>query len=202
MNCPKCENQKTQPITKDGSKRYCPDCNHSWDIDSRKNKEGSVDFSAVPDAKKFIDALIKDQEISPEIRAVIETQLISMLMDQWFDGFKGGQLASIVYARSHYDNGKTRSKSTSATGKHEGRPESSGSQASNGEDGSSEQPDHGSSSGDKRSRERVSGIDFFYPRHVKVPENVYQEAAIIGRTMENITKIDYDGRHLSVSIKV
>ena len=204
MNCPKCNATEIVAMSDDGKHLYCPKCNHAWKKGNENAETGTLDFQGVATAKKVFDVLTGGRDdMSPELRTALETQMTGIIFEQWFEGFKAGQMANIVYVRDYYGNGKARSKSNSTTGQHEEGTSGTGEQVSNGENRSSGEPNSGSSASNQRVRENVGGVNLEYFQHIKVPENIYAEVAEIVEALgnNNILRINYDGRTLQPVIK-
>ena len=207
MSCPKCQSTNAVPIDQSAKFMYCPSCNHSWAVgkeqESLNGESGSFEFSGIPTAKRVFDVLTGGRvDMTPEMRSALETQMVAIIFEQWFEGFKAGQLANIVYVRDYYGNGKARSESASSNGEHQTGTSSSGEQTSNGEDGSSGNQNQRTQERYQTVRERVGGVDFVYPKHIMVPENVLQHAAELSEKLsgENFM-FNYDGRAIRVDIK-
>jgi hypothetical protein len=196
-------------MTPDGKYLYCPSCNHSWEKGkeevSLQGGDGTLEFSGVSTAKRVFDVLTGGRDdMTPELRSALETQLTGIIFEQWFEGFKAGQLANIVYVKEYYnDNGKTRSKSTGTTGVNEDGTGGNSEPISKGKDSSNEYKGGGAGSSNQRVRENVGGVSLEYPQHIRVPENIYAEVAeLVDRIgLDLITKVDYNGRTLQPVIK-
>lgn len=206
MNCPKCNNSTAVPIDQSAKFMYCPSCNHSWAVgkeqESLQGESGSFEFSGIPTAKRVFDVLTGGRaDMTPEMRSALETQMVAIIFEQWFEGFKAGQLANIVYVRGYYD-GKTRSESTSSTGESTNGTSEVDAKASVGENGIGGNENSRTTERYQTVRERVGGVDFLYPKHIKVPENVLQHAAELSEKLsgENFM-FNYDGRAIRVDIK-
>jgi len=102
MKCIKCGSTNTSPIDKDGKYVYCLGCNHSFKL-GVVSATSDMKFSGVPASEGILDKLT----LQPQDRAMLQTHIAGEFMTQWFDGFKAGQMASIVHARKYYD-GKNR----------------------------------------------------------------------------------------------
>jgi len=208
MNCPGCKSEDLQPINKEETHFYCTNCNNGFQKGAKEIADGSLNFEGVVTAQKIFDVLTGERDdMSPELKSALETQMTGLIFEQWFEGFKAGQLANIAYTRNYYDNGKTRSKSDSTTDKHGNGAEHTTSKASHREDSSSRDSDPKSNSSDSRVKELVAGVKFTYPKHIKVPENIYTQLALLVDDLlhhtehKEIKQVDYDGRYLSVIFK-
>ena len=203
-NCPECNSTKLQPINKEGTHLYCTDCNSAFKEGAQKVEQGSLGFNGVVTAQKVFEILTGGRDdMTPEMRSALETQMTGIIFEQWFEGFKAGQLANILYVKEYYnDNGKTRSKSTSTTGQHEGRTETTGGKSSDSENSSGRESNSQPQSGNQRIRELVGGVQLEYPQHIKVPENVYAEVAeLVDSLSVKPERVKYDGRTLQPVIK-
>ena len=131
MKCPGCGSDKIQPINKDKTHFYCTECNAGFQEGAKKVEHGHLEFAGVDASQRIFEMLTGDRkDMTPEMKAALETQMTGIIFEQWFEGFKAGQLANIAYVKGYYnDNGKTRSKSTSTTGQHEDGTSRSGEQA-------------------------------------------------------------------------
>ena len=211
MTCPKCGSPKTQPISE--IHFYCVNCNHTWSTNNKEEPKGTLDFTGAVTAKRIFEVLTKDQEFTPEFRAALETQITAIIFEQWFEGFKAGQMASILYAREHYGKGGNdvtepvreseartpgvRIKDSSATAPREtsgsGRP----GQRRRAEDGAAQR------SVNSPIRERVGSIELVRSPGV-VPENVYRALAYVCeeklRGTEFVTGATFDGKRLMFQV--
>jgi len=117
MKCPKCETpgMKLQPGTK--KYYYCSGCNYAFSVDEKYNaKEFELNFEGLAPVKSILDFIAGVAELNPVTRSIIETQMTAALFEQWFEGMKAGQLASIVYAKEFYNDGKNRDESRREVG--------------------------------------------------------------------------------------
>jgi len=205
MKCPKCNSEKIVPINQDEQYLYCPSCNHSWKEGKEKQsleEKGTLDFKGVPAAKEIFEFLTgENSNMTPEMRSALETQLVGVIFEQWFQGFKAGQLANIVHVRSYYD-GETRNEPNSTVRQHEKGTNNSRKETDIREDSFSRKPNINASGGNQTIRERIAGITFEYPRHIKVPENIYTQAAEVScKLAGEVFKFRYDGRVLIIEVK-
>jgi hypothetical protein len=169
--CPKCQSTKSQIVSHDQGMYYCPDCNHAWG--GKKESSGTLAFNGAEDAKQLFEMMFKNQNVTPEIRAIWETQITAVMMDQWFEGLKVGQLLSITYAKDFY--GKDRNESSRATGSRQEAVKVAS--VGNRKDGlrtrTNDPADPRNAGVDRTVTERVAGIDFSYPyslSHQVTPE--------------------------------
>lgn len=191
MKCPSCKSPRVQQITDDGLRLYCVDCNHAWKKETpTENPSGEMSFNGVPAAKQIFEALTKGQNLTPEFRAALESQITAILLDQWFNGFKAGQMASILYAKEHY--GKDRNDTSATTSSCNQGKRGSGIQ-NFASAGSGEKRGNGTgkcgcgqASGTKKQsdttvRKRIGrdGVELTYPRNVLVPENLEKALAYV-----------------------
>jgi hypothetical protein len=212
MDCPKCKSKKIQNISQ--HKFYCVNCNYAWDSSNGANEtSGKLDFSGAITAKKIFEVLTKDQDLTPEFRAALETQITSIIFEQWFEGFKAGQMASILYAREFY--GKDRIASSTTTREGQGRnggPEEENTrgprngkerrsrpgQRRRAEDGGIERPHN------TKIRKRIGPVELEYERVDKVPESMEKYLAYLSQEVWKETSwiktITYNGS-LVVEIK-
>lgn len=207
--CPKCKSEKVQIISKSSTKYYCVSCNYAWDYKNKIGEpEGSLDFSGAISAKRIFDVLTKGQDFTPEFRAALETQITSVIFEQWFEGFKAGQMASILYAKEFYGKDRDGTNKTvsgreggdaSTSKKDPGEPiERKGSitragQRRRAEDGGIE------GYGAPEVRTRIGPVELRHPRNVKVPESVEKQVAYLfqevwGGNTYWIKSLTFDGR--------
>jgi len=209
MECPRCKSKKIQPISRPSdNKHYCVDCNYAWDTtQSAKEAKGTLDFSGAITAKKIFDILTKDQDLTPEFRAALETQITSIIFEQWFEGFKAGQMASILYAREFYGKNRIATGPTALEGKGRIREP---------EEKDSSGPRHGEKRGSSTKqrrraedggiegrnspeiRKRIGSVELTFKRGVTVPEEIERLVAYLSQEVwpntEWINSLRYDGK--------
>jgi len=212
MHCPMCRYVAPQEITNNGDKYYCIKCNYSWSVENEcKEPKGDLSFSGIPLAKELFKLLTKDQEISPEMRAALESQMSAVIFDQWFEGFKAGQMASILYAKEHYGKDRNESRTTTGpcknpvkrnqVGKNRITRRSQDPAANPGMGKKGRQPREGIETGgiDNLSwiKERVGehGVELNYPRHLKISEDIYELITKMGSDL--YPRVFYDGNCVS-----
>lgn len=202
MICPKCRSQKTQHIDHGKNAFLCIECNYSWKPENgAKEPKGNLSFNGIPEAKQIFEALTKGQDFTPEFRAALETQITAILFDQWFNGMKTGQMASILYAKEHY--GKNRDDSTGTDSSCGGR--TSGTQRP-GQDRRVRREQDTANPGAKEISqtvtERVNGGVLKYPRGLRIPDNMFTEIAKMNDELPGFIKRDYfwDGHKLTVQV--
>lgn len=201
MTCPKCKSQKVQPVTSDGNRLYCVDCNYAWKKENGKNEhEGNLNFEGFPKARQIFDALTKGQSFTPEFRAALESQISAIILDQWFEGFKAGQMASILYAKEHY--GKDRNDSLGTTNSRGGRTAETTSPGKNSKRKRIEDPANPRTARpDFTVKERVNGIIVEHPGNVRCPDNMFEEIAKVSEKLDmKIKKFAYDGHSLNAEL--
>jgi hypothetical protein len=192
-------------------KFYCVDCNYSWDASHKGNEpKGTMNFTGAVTAKKVFEVLTKGQDFSPEFRAALETQIVGIIFEQWFEGFKAGQMASILYAREHYGKDRNGSEGTTLPSD-EGTGETGKQNPSSAKDGKEGR----GRSGQRRRpedvgvkehyyptvRKRISGIEFTHPRNIIVPENIERKVAMIVQDTPLPSNMHYDGKSLTTEWK-
>lgn len=202
MICPKCKSKIVQPITEDKQKFYCVDCNYSWKKEnSDKEPEGTLEFNGIPAARQIFEVLTKGQEFTPEFRAALESQVTALLLDQWFEGMKAGQMASILYAKEHYGKGRDEPKGTACTCKT--KSQGDGRVGQNRRTRRSQDTSNPGNEGlSPTIRERVNGGELTYPRNLKLPENMLQQVALMIEDCPGVLtkKYHWDGRKLTVEV--
>jgi hypothetical protein len=100
MPCPKCGSKAITPVSADSIRMYCSSCKHTWHKGKeQENKEGTLHFEGIPNAKFIMDLVLQNQTIDVANRAMIVAQITTTLYDQWFEGFKVGLLADIVHQK-------------------------------------------------------------------------------------------------------
>lgn len=201
MKCPKCNSQKTQPVTDDNLRFYCVDCNYIWKKENGANESsGTLSFEGIPKAKQIYEALTKGQEFTPEFRAAMEAQITGLLLDQWFEGMKAGSMASILYAKEYY--GKNRDDSEGATSPSKEREGRTRETRENRRSRRVEDTaDPRASMRNITARERINTIELTYPRGILVPENVREAVAIQTDINPHILSAHFDGHKLTADIK-
>lgn len=107
MMCPQCSKaDDVSRIDTEGKFHFCLKCNYTWAISEKgtkkENKKSDMSFRGLPVAQQFLQNLCKIERLPPEIKASMEAQLTTLLMEQWVDGMRAGQVASIVHAMDHY----------------------------------------------------------------------------------------------------
>lgn len=202
MICPKCASTNVQPITDDRERLYCVDCNFAWkNINGVAEPKGTLSFDGVPKAQELFKILTKGQEFTPEFRSALESQLVAMLLDQWFDGFKGGQMASILYARGSY--GKNRNECTGTVEAGKERTGGANKIGKSREIRRREDPANPRASENSPTiTERVNGGTITYPRHLKLPGNMCGAIAqmIAGAPSWVSNKYHWDGSKVIVEV--
>ena len=185
---------------------YCPDCDTSYKKNDTKKITGSMDFSGVLNATQIVQNIYSnDPEASLEEKAVVTAQITGLTQEQWFEGFKAGQLATALFHRSNSHDGKNGIKSHSTGKKYKGGIRVLGEDVSTGKDGGSESSDPSITGRPKRIREFITGIEFFYDSHLQVPDNVYMMAAELSngakeQGYKNFS-FKYDGGSLSLVVQ-
>ena len=201
MVCPKCKSKKVQPITDDKKRFYCVDCNYSWKFENEnKEPKGNLIFNGIPTAKQLFMALTKGQVFTPELRAALESQITALLLDQWFEGFKAGQMASILYAKEYY--GKNRNEPTRTTCLC--KQGISGTQRV----GQDRRIRRAQDTAHPRAAEvnptiteGIHGAKLSYPRGLRVTEDVYTKVANLCEKNPNMAKqFHWDGHKLTAEI--
>ena len=113
--CPKCENEKVQPVTQDAKVLYCTNCQHTWKKGKEReslNEKHEMGFNGVMPAAAIINNLRNSTDLSDEMAAALTAQITGTLFEQWYEGFKTGLLAQVVANKEkNNDDGKTRSES-------------------------------------------------------------------------------------------
>ena len=153
------------------------------------------------DGASSINTILNALQLDPTTRILIESQLTGIVFDQWFTGFKAGQLASIVHAREFYGKSRNelggtdssreeRTRATSGVGKNSIRSRSDDSSRS----GIACRPD--------TIRERVSGIELTRPSDVSVPEHIYETiASTVSASPGVYVSVHFNGTTLSYALK-
>lgn len=181
---------------------YCPECDTSFKPTDTKKVDGSMDFSGAISATQIVQNIYRnDIEASLEEKAVVTSQITGLTQEQWFEGFKAGQLATALFHRSKENDGENGTKSERSSGEHKTGTRDVGKNVSVGKNSVSESSDPGAERRPRRIKEIVSGVEFFYASHLKVPDNIYLMAAEIVSGMEyvgiNNFSFSYDGGTLS-----
>jgi hypothetical protein len=190
------------PVTQDNNKLYCPKCKHAWD---KKNlpKEGSLTFDGIPQAKMFIDLIMKNDDIAPPNKAGLVAQLVGTFYDQWFEGFKAGLIADIVYKLDREkENGKDSTGQQRKDGEHRsGDQESS---VSNDQDSSPRGSLSDASGRITRIKELVAGIEFVRPANIHLSDDFYSKVAEhLTRFPEGkVVKAETNGSTVSVTFNL
>ena len=184
---------------------YCPDCDTSYKKDDTKKVSGSMDFSGVLNATQIVQNVYNnDPEATLEEKAVVTAQITGLTQEQWFEGFKAGQLATALFHRSNSHDGKNGIESHSASRQHKAGTRVIREDVGNGEDSGSKPSDPSASGRPKRVRELVAGVEFSYDSHLIVPDNVYMLAAEMATRIKDMTKnfsFTYEGGSLSIIIR-
>jgi hypothetical protein len=192
MVCPKCKSEKTQIISNTSTKFYCVNCNHSWDTQNKIEPKGTLDFSGVISAKRIFEVLTKGQEFTPEFRAALETQITAIIFDQWFSGFKAGQMASILYSKEFY--GKNRDETNSTVSGSEGRDDST----------SGENIRVEGKTGHAVSRTRIGPVELISHLGVEVPESIEKMISYLAHEVWGgtswIKSLTYENKKLKIDI--
>jgi len=104
MKCPRCSQSKdVTRVDSDGKYHLCIKCNFSWATGKEtEEKAADVNFRGLPTSQQFVEAFAKIENLDPVIKSAMEAQLTGLLMEQWIEGMKAGQLASIVHAKEYY----------------------------------------------------------------------------------------------------
>lgn len=213
MICPKCKSKNVKPITDDKKRLYCVTCNYSWKPENGdKEPEGTLSFNGIPTAKQIFDVLTRGQTFSPELRAALESQVTALLLDQWFEGMKAGQIASILYAKEYYMkqcqegdiNGKDRNDNGRADQTCPSRIRNPNRVGENRRSRRAEDTANPRSAEYNHSiTERINGYCLKYSRGLKVPENLYLQIAQLADVLPSCIKkeIHWDGHKLTLEVE-
>jgi len=209
MKCPKCKTPSSEPVTKNGNKWYCPKCNYAWDKQS-PDKKGTLKFDGVVQAEVLVNAFTKGQNVSPEIKTAMLAQITGGYLDQWFEGFKCGTLATLIHKRENDDNGKTRSEPRSSAGKHREGTQADSKEELGRKDSVGQQPGEGAVKGVRRIKERIADINVVRPQTITPTENQYARIAEVLHEVqsgqaatESVVKYaEFDGVHLTLKVKL
>ena len=167
MKCTRCNKNNTSKIDQDGRYIYCLDCNFTFKT-AVVVKTGTVEFPT----SKFLDDVKKMELASPQERAILEAGLTGEFMEQWFEGFKAGQMASIVHARKYYD-GKNRDDNkgsdSSAGGETGGHRAPNGTSGQHGEASVDGNETTGNSEAVRRVTEDINGLKVTYTGTLSEP---------------------------------
>ena len=185
---------------------YCPECNHSMKANETETKDASLSFEGVTDAMSIVNAIYKDTDsASLEEKSVVTSQISSSMYEQWFEGFKAGQLATSLFHRRNSNDGKNRIEQQCSEREHNTGAERSGENVNIRENSFSESADPSVTGRPKRIREIIAGIEFEYDSHLIVPENIYMISAQLADDLKkgNIKNFsfNYNGSSLSVVIR-
>lgn len=209
MSCPKCNHPTPVPVTQDENKLYCPKCKHAWDKKSGP-KEGSLQFDGIPQAKQFIDLIMQNQEIAAPNKAALVAQLVAGFYDQWFEGFKAGLIADIIY---QYDNkllSKENSNGKDSIGQQrEDREHQSGNSipgVRHDQDSISGNASSEPKGSTGRVRELITGVEVHRPANLTLSDSQYEW---LGSSIQawkdagmKLTRVLYDGRTASFETSV
>ena len=209
--CPNCNSVTIPADDKDNPNHvYCPGCNTMFKMSDGKLKkdtrEASLDFSGVNDIFKIVDNIYRNSEdISLEEKSVVTAQLTATIYEQWFEGFKAGQLATSMFYRGDQNDGKNRTGSERTDREHTDGVGTTRETTSNRKDSLSQSSDTSIEGRPKRVKELVGGVEFVRDTHIIVPENIYIMCAEMSDILKH-TKIKnfsftYDGKSLKVVIK-
>lgn len=209
MVCPKCKSENIQPISETPGKYYCVACNYAWDFKNEdKEPQGTLNFTGVVPAERLFDVMVKEQDISPELRAALKTQFIGILFENWFEGLKAGQMLSILHAKEYY--GKDRNGTDTTIRSSEVRddgPERKDtgakrrSEAGTTRAGQRRRSEDGGAQGYRNSqiRKRIGPVEVCHPREVPFSESLEKLIAhlsqnVWGNDLSWIKNITYDGK--------